>query len=141
MLDLNHPQTPHIFAASRQEDLILDYCKRVSLSDRRGRLFMLKVLRPAFVALRWLNKVHFGQSPQIAESIDKLERQVEKLAQLTGKPQFVGDSLDRCPVCQEPSTKPNMYDSTRYCPKCLEVIMPALIRVRSREYGFGTEAI
>jgi hypothetical protein len=25
MLDLDHPQTAHVFAAARQEDLILDY--------------------------------------------------------------------------------------------------------------------
>ena len=31
MLDLDHPQTPHVFAASRQEDLILDYCKRLGV--------------------------------------------------------------------------------------------------------------
>jgi len=140
MLDLDHPQTPHVFAASRQEDLILDYCKRISLSDRRGRLFMLEVMRPAFVALRWLSGTYFGRSSQIAESIDKLERQVEKLAQLTGKLQTVADNLDRCPVCSELSEK-SAYDSTRCCPKCLEVIMPALIRLRSCEHGFGTEAI
>jgi hypothetical protein len=44
MLDLERPRTPHVFAASRQEDLILDYCKRISLSDKNGRLFMLEVI-------------------------------------------------------------------------------------------------
>src|SRR5947209_12283869 len=107
MLDLDHPRTAHVFAASWQEDLILDYCKRISLSDRAGRLFMLDVIRPAFVALRWLNATRFGGSPQIADSIDELERQAEALAQLTGKTpdRSIAGHPERCPVCNERRTE------------------------------------
>src|SRR5262245_35025974 len=45
MLDLDHPDTPHVFAAARQEDFVLDCCKRITLSGAAGRLFMLEVIR------------------------------------------------------------------------------------------------
>jgi len=143
MLDLEHPRTPHVFAASRQEDLILDYCKRISLSDRNARVFMLEVIRSAIAALRWLNQTRFGSSAQISKSIDLLERQVETLAQLAQKDpeRRIAGYPDRCPVCNEARTEPNQYDPTPYCPNCLKIMMPALMRVRSCEYGFGTEAI
>jgi len=143
MLDLEHPRTPYVFAASLQEDFILDYCKRISLSDRDSRLFMLEVIRPAFAALRWLNETRFGGSPQIAKSIDLLERQAENLAQLpeSNPARRIAGYPQRCPVCNKPQTEPSHYDPTPCCPNCLEIIMPSLIRLRSCEHGFGTEAI
>jgi hypothetical protein len=104
---------------------------------------MLEVIRPAIAALRWLNQTRFDSSLHIAKSIDLLERQVETLAQLTQKDpdRRIAGYPDRCPVCNEARTEPNQYDPTPYCPNCLEIIMPALMRVRSCEHGFGTEAI
>jgi hypothetical protein len=143
MLDLDHPRTPHVFAASRQEDLILDYCKRISLSDKNARLFMLEVIRPAFAALRWLNGNRFGNAAHIAKSVDQLEQQVEKLARLPQRDPHrrIAGYSERCPVCNEPRTEPYQYDPTPCCPNCLGIIMPSLTRVRSCEHGFGTEAI
>lgn len=77
MLDLRHPRIPHVFAASRQEDLILEYCKRITLSGAESRRFMLEVVRPAFAALRWLAAIRFADKPQILHTIAELERQVE----------------------------------------------------------------
>jgi hypothetical protein len=143
VLDLDDPRTPHIFAASWQLDFILDNVKRISLSDKRSRLFTLEVIRPAFAALRWLNKTRFGQSPKIANNIDELERQTEKLANLSL--QCPGQLLlgypDNCPVCGEFRQGPNEYDPRPYCSACLDVIMPSLSSVQSCEEGFHTEAI
>ncbi len=68
MLDLSHPKTPHVFAAARQLDLILEYLRKISYSDSQSRLFMIEVIRPRFVALRWLTPIasdNRQRSPQI----------------------------------------------------------------------------
>lgn len=151
MLDLDHPQTPHVFAAARQLDLILDYCKRISYADSKERLFMLEIIRPCFAALRWLQTQRFADEPQIAASINELKRQVQALAQLgTGKAKQVGGDLPtKCPVCGERLTLYGVYEPhpglkvprERWCDPCLDIIMPALMRVESSNAGFGTDAI
>src|SRR3954451_18709605 len=80
MLDLDHPQAAHRFAAAIQLDLICDYHKRITTSDRAGRLFKLEIIRPSFVALRWLNAERFEGSPAIAASLAELETKTEELA-------------------------------------------------------------
>ena len=143
MLDLHHPQTPHVFAAARQEDLILDYCKRITLSDAAGRRFMLEVMRPAFVALRWLNQERFGNSPEITSGIDQLEHEVHVLVNLpaSGTRDRWSAMFVRCPACGSEPRSPDEYDPVRYCSECLNMVMPGLERVRSWETGFGTDAI
>jgi hypothetical protein len=66
MLDLDQPQTPHVFAASRQLDLILDYLKRITYADSPGRLWMLEIIRPCFAALRWLQAQRFAADSMAA---------------------------------------------------------------------------
>lgn len=142
MLDLDHPRTPLVFAASTQIDLILDYCKRITLSGASGRRFMLEVVRPAFAALRWLAEHRFTDEPHIAEGLSELERQVEQLVGLPlSDPDHRGGPAARCPACGGKPTTPSQYDPTAYCSPCLDVIVPGLLRVQSCEEGFGTEAI
>jgi hypothetical protein len=143
VLDLDHPRTPHVFAASRQEDLILDYCKRITLAGAAGRRFMLEVIRPAFAALRWLNKERFGDSLTIASGIDQWEREVEALVGLPLiDPDHCGGPASRCPACGGKPIPPSKYGSrVPYCSSCLGGMMPGLRRVRSFEEGFGTDAI
>src|SRR5262245_10328470 len=107
MLDLDHPQTPHVFAASRQIDLILDYAKRITLSGTAGRQFMLEVIRPAFAALRWLNTARFENAAEITEAITELEQQMEKLVgmQLLD-PHHRGGPASECPACGGNRTSP-----------------------------------
>ena len=141
MLDLDHPQTPLVFAASVQLDMILDYSKKITLSGTTGRRFMLEVIRPAFAALRWLNAERFGASPTITTGIDELERGVETLVGMPlTNPGHRGGPAPQCPACGGQPTTPNQYDRTAYCPTCLRAIMPGLTRLRSRQ-GFGTDAI
>jgi hypothetical protein len=156
MLELGHPKTPHIFAAARQLDVILAYLKQISHSDSQGRLFMMDVIRPCFVALRWLNVHHFGQSPKIAAHIDALEQEAEKLARLgDGRlAQGDGEFPTRCPVCNKALTITGQRrfglmkrltgvpeHEERYCWDCLRPAMQAYWRVQSVEDGFATQAI
>jgi len=141
VLDLEHPQSAHVFAASKQIDMILDYAKRISFDDREGRVFMSKVVAPCFAALHWLNENHFDADPTIRQRIDDLQADLDKLA---GQPTEQADSpFDRktCPSCSQQLTTPTQYDPIPYCPRCLDQIEPALTTLRSCEGGFGTEAI
>jgi hypothetical protein len=151
LLDLSHPKTPHVFAAARQLDLILEYVKKISYSESRDRLGMIQIIRPCFVALRWLNTNQFGNSPVIAESIDALEEQADRLAHSGdgGLVQIVTKSLTRCPVCDTPLTtsRPGclgLFLEARkemYCSNCLGPTMKAYTLVCSIEEGFATAAI
>jgi hypothetical protein len=151
MLDLDHPLTPHVFAAARQLDLIGDYCKRITYADSKERLSLLEIIRPCFVALRWLNAQRFEGSPKIASGIDLLERQAEELARLVGGDvKWAGGELPaKCPVCGQPLTLHGIYEpwpglkvpKERWCSPCLELVIPALMRIGSSEEGFGTHAI
>jgi hypothetical protein len=142
MLDLDHPQTPDVFAASWQLDLILNCCKRATLTGASGRRLMLGVVRPALAALRWLAEHRFRDQPRLADGIAELERQVEQLAALPLRdPDPADRPVSRCPACGGPPTVPHRYDPIPYCSPCLGVITPGLRRLRSCEDGFGTDAI
>lgn len=152
MLDLDHPRTPHVFAASRQLDLILDYLKRISYADSKGRLSMLEIIRPCFAALRWLQSQRFASEPHIATGIDGLERAAEQLARLgDGRAKWSADEMppSKCPVCHQSLTTYGVYEprpglkvpKERWCSPCMEVAMPALQRLESSHEGFGTGAI
>jgi hypothetical protein len=142
MLFLDHPQTPHIFAAAMQLDLILDSCKLITLSDADSRLFKLEVIRPAFEALRWLAEHRFADEPHIVVGIAELEQQVEQLARLPlFDPVFHDGSESRCPVCGVRPKPPYKYEPISFCSPCLQVIGPGLQRVQSREEGFGIDSI
>jgi hypothetical protein len=152
MLDLDHPRTPHVFAASLQLDLILDYLKRISYADSKGRLSMLEIIRPCFAALRWLQAQRFSDESHIAAGIDELERAAEQLARFgDDRAEWSPDEMppSKCPVCRRPLTTYGVYEprpglkvaKERWCSLCLEVAMAALQQVRSSHEGFGTEAI
>ncbi len=151
MLDLSHPETPHVFAAARQLDLILEYLKKISYSDSQGRLLMMEIIRPCFVALRWLNTNRFGQSPKIAANIDTLEEQAERLSQLGGGRlvQTGPEPPIHCPVCGKSVTTAQrgwrgllkVGLKERYCLDCLGPSLRAYSAVCSIDEGFVTDAI
>jgi hypothetical protein len=142
MLNLGDPQTPHIFAASGQLDLIVEYCRKISLVGAAQRRFLVEVARPAFAALRWLAANRFAAEPHIMDRISDLERQVDQLAGLPLRdPDHEGGPAARCPACGGKPTKPHKYNPIPCCPSCVDLIVPALQRVRSCAEGFGTEAI
>ena len=141
MLDLDHPRSAHVFAASKQIDLILDYAKRISFDAGRGRLFMNSVVAPCFAALHWLNENHFDNDHDIRERITELQSALNRLATARTANRDSPFERKNCPVCAHVLTEPSQYDPIPYCPDCLDKIMPALSRLWSCDGGFGTEAI
>lgn len=51
MLNLDHLQTPHVFAAAKQLDLILQYSKLATLGSGKHRFDFYQIVEPAFGAL------------------------------------------------------------------------------------------
>ena len=51
MLDLDHPQSAYVFAASNELDTIRSYFSSMSWSDSKSRLSAVEIVRPCFVAL------------------------------------------------------------------------------------------
>ena len=141
MLNLEHPRTSHIYAASQQIGIILDYAKRITFDNGNSRVFMAQIVAPCFAALRWLNQTRFDASPEIARRIDGLQSAIHELSELEAKQRDSPFERNACPVCNNPLTKPSRYDPVPYCPECLDRIIPSLTSLQSCEGGFGTEAI
>ncbi len=69
MLDIDDSLTPHIFAASKQLELIAFYSHRMTLCATSQRCDMFLIIQPAFAALRCLNQTRFDGSAFVDESI------------------------------------------------------------------------
>ena len=83
MLDLNHPQTQHIFAAARLEDAVLECAKRIVSAQPSERLALLASCEQSIYAMRALNSERFGGSGSIASVIDELYAAMRSLAAST----------------------------------------------------------
>lgn len=81
MLDLNHPQTEHIFAAARLEDAILDVANRIISAQPSDRDRLLKQCEWLLDGMRTLNTEHFRNSHSIASAIDELQVALRVLAE------------------------------------------------------------
>jgi hypothetical protein len=147
MLDLNHPQTKHVFAASNLEDSILTQAKRMTLIPSDQRLELFAECHNVFGKMRKLNSEHFKNSTFISIAIDELEQSLRRLAQLNDglitEDRSSGEGC--CPACGETITNfvavPSRPESRSiYCSSCLKIIIPALSKLRS-DAGFGTDWI
>jgi hypothetical protein len=65
MLDLNHPQTEHIFAAARLEDTVRDYARRIISAPSSQRPKLLASCEQSIEAMRTLNVERFSESVTI----------------------------------------------------------------------------
>ena len=145
MLDLNHPQSEHIFTASGLEDGVLVRAKSMTLSPSSRRLELLAECEPLLADLHTLNRDHFGASDFIATTIDDLRRRLHELATLRDGciTEDRSNGEGECAACSSKLVNfipvPSLPRSI-YCGRCLDIIMPALLRLRSFE-GFGTDAI
>lgn len=81
MLDLDHPQSEHIFAAAALEDAILTAAGRMVCAPAPERSKLLASCEEQFGAMRLLNADHFGASPFIASAIDDLQAAMRLLAE------------------------------------------------------------
>jgi hypothetical protein len=155
MLDLDHPLTPHIFAASRALSAIGNAGHKITISARRERLRLRDQCADAFAELRRLSREHFADCPEIPPAIDELEQALSSLAELPGVPDDGPPAEDFCPVCGQsvkhrrargllPFLLSLMFPTPPlgiYCSQCLDVIMPSIYRLTSGETGFGTDDI
>jgi hypothetical protein len=139
MLDLNHPMTEHIFAASRHDDAILSIAKRMTLVPTEERDALLCRSREHFASLRKLNQEHFEHSDFIASAIDELESGCEKIASLVSTEDHT-DGCGSCPVCSTVITNLKDYQDMTYCGKCLGLISAQRAALDSLK-GFGLFAI
>ena len=146
MLNLDHPMTQHIFAASRAEDAILIAAKLMTAVSRQESAQLQAGFATAFAELRRLSRDHFADCTAIPATIDVLE---QALAQLAASRAATGPRPEcKCPTCsgnlgQCPSSVfwgPG-DPTTVYCSACLQMIMPFLQLLRWWEQGFGTDAI
>ncbi len=80
MLDLNHPQTEHVFAAARLEDAVLEFAKRIVSAQPSERPELLASCQQSIDAMRRLNSERFGSSASIASAIDELHAALRSLA-------------------------------------------------------------
>src|SRR5437764_11593784 len=80
MLDLNHPQTEHIFSAARLQDAVLECAKRIVSVQASGRSELLTSCARSIDAMRTLNSEHFDSSASIASAIDELSAAMHSLA-------------------------------------------------------------
>jgi hypothetical protein len=145
MLNLDHPQSKHVFAASNLEDSVFERAKLMTLVPSARRRELLGECEPKLAAMRTLNTEHFDNSERISEVIDDLARRLNQLANL-GNGQVSSDHSKgegNCSVCGTaiknfvavPSLPREIY-----CGRCLDIVMPAIEKLRSDD-GFGTWAI
>lgn len=144
MLDLNHPQSEHIFVAARLEGVILDRAKRMTFASAAQRQHHLVECQKALDQMRRLNLERFHESVTISRAITDLDVRLQQLAEVRVEcaVEKRSHTEDRCPVCGHELTNivPNPRRATArdiYCGECLKIIMPALGVLRSSD-GFGT---
>lgn len=149
MLDLDHPQSSHRFAAYHQISLIHKFAYHISLGTGRSRRDFYDIIKPAIIALMWLNEHRFENRKEIRDTIAALDQELLSLVAKTHDGQYV-DELTNCPACdalitQFGSYKPNGMDFTvpqyRYCEPRLERFASLLENLKSASNGFGLEAI
>ncbi len=80
MLDLNHPQTEHIFAAARLQDAVMDGAKRIIAAQPSERQELLALCEQSIDSMRTLHSEHFRSSGSLATVIDELHAALRALA-------------------------------------------------------------
>jgi hypothetical protein len=147
VLNLDHPMTQHIFAASRAEYAILMAARHMTAASREERARLQARCAPAFAELRRLSRDHFADCKAIPAAIDGLEQAIAQLV-ASGTVATGPRAEFKCPDCGGELYRCDQYGfpmkvnpTEIYCGACLDVIMPFLQELRGWEHGFGTDAI
>src|SRR5688572_15864020 len=82
MLELNHPQTKHIFTASGLLGAVLERARKMTVAPTFGRRELLAECQPVLEEMRRLNSEHFESLPFIFGSIEQLGRCLYYLSEL-----------------------------------------------------------
>ena len=139
----NDPQRPHRHAASMQLSIVTTHVLKMSAALGPDRLYLLELIRPCFVALRWLQAEKFAEVPRLGELLDETERVVQELAHLgEGQVNWTGGHgpQARCPCCGK-KLEADPVDSILACPGCTRESVTVLNRLGSNFEGFGTSAV
>jgi hypothetical protein len=80
MLDLDHPQTEHIFTAAGLEEAVLDGAKRIVAAQPSERRDLLARCEERIDRMHTLNSEHFEDSPSINQAINELRDALRVLA-------------------------------------------------------------
>lgn len=104
MLDLDHPQTPHIMEASGLLDQLLLFGQAMSISSSAQRMELALRARLVFERLIVLNKEHFENSPFITESLKEYAHALVYLRDMGQGQLNEGDGI-HCPACQSEITR------------------------------------
>ena len=150
MLDLDHPMTPHIFAASGLIDAIIERARRMTVCPSIMRVDLYQQCQLCVEELRQLNHQHFQSKPAIDAALTDLSLGLGIIAGL-GNVSIVEDHSDgegNCPACLTPIDK---FDVTCghgpnpswiiMCRKCIEPIIESFYHLGRSRGGFGTNAI
>ena len=149
MLDLDHPQTAHRFAALHQIGLVHKFAYHISLGIGRNRRDSYNIIKPAIVALNWINENHFDDRREIRDTIASLDQELLFLVDKRHDDHYIDDRKN-CPACDEPITEFGSYQPQgveftvpeyRYCESCLGQFCTLLEELKSAEKGFALEAI
>ena len=134
MLDLNHPHTRYVFAASGADDALLNLAKAITLELREGRITLLQKCDPYFEMLV-ANAGHMERGAEFEPVVADFRASMKKLAELNVVLDAPArESGEPCPVCEDvtaaiPGTAEN------YCATCIDVISKSRARV-DRFFGF-----
>lgn len=149
MLDLDHPQTAHRFAALHQIELVHKFAYHISLGIGKARRDYYNIIKPSIVALNWLNENHFSDRQEIRDTIAALDQELMSLVDIPHDVHYVDDRRN-CPACAASITEFGSYQphgveftvpKYRYCEPCLERFGKLLENLKSASNGFGLEAI
>ena len=100
MLDLDHPMTPHRFAAARAGDRISILAKLMTLASSEERRRLQQACYAPLTEVRQLNADYFGASDFIVEAVTELERTLDDLASMETNPHDgTAYAIATCPAC------------------------------------------
>jgi hypothetical protein len=118
MLNLDHPQSNWIIAASHENDAILNFAKLMTLLPTPQRQELLPRVARHIKRLRRYNREHFNASVFIDGAIVELETGCTVIANLkSSESRLSGQGT--CPVCSSPITDLPDYSDMTYCETCL----------------------
>lgn len=123
MLDLDHPDTPPTFAISREDCAILSIAKRMTLVSTEAKQALFVQAATHFAVMRSITIDRWGKSKPMLDAIDVLESDLQRLAGLESKNDFLKDWRGECcTVCSSAITNLESHKDMLYCPTCLGVI-------------------
>ena len=123
MLDLNHPQTPFIFAMAREDDAILSLAKKMTLVDTARKKELLETSLRHSAEMKKICDEGFKKTKKKHKAIELLESEITTLALVESTNDFlISWQGAECSVCKSEITNLEGYPDMIYCRTCLGII-------------------